>query len=75
MATERVVDLENQRYADVPYLEILPSSTAEEEQARAERAEASLGRLRRRVRGAADDTRLLTRADLKDLLLVLGLNE
>lgn len=75
MATEHVIDLEHQRYADVAYAEILPDSTAAEEQARAERAEASLGRLRRRVRGGAEETRLLTRADLKDLLIVLGLDE
>lgn len=75
MAIERVIDLEHQRYADTSYLEILPTSTAAEEQARAERAEASLGRLRRRVHGTADDTRTLTRADLKDLLTVLRLDE
>jgi hypothetical protein len=73
MATERVIDLANQRYADRPYEGELPASTAAAEQARADRRAAAVARLRKRVREYAGRPRgCLDRSDLTDLLIVLG---
>lgn len=49
MATERVIDLANQRYADRPYEGPLPPSGAAEEQERAERQRAAFLRLQERA--------------------------
>lgn len=67
MATERIVDLENQRYADRPYDGPLPVSGAAEAQARADRQHHALLRLKFRA-ASGDDA-------LADLLTVLGLDE
>lgn len=76
MATERIVDLENQRYADREYEGPLPLSGAAEEAARAERQHAALARLRRRVRELpGKGQHVLTRSDLTDLLIVLGVDD
>jgi hypothetical protein len=75
MATERIVDLENQRYADREYTGTLPLSGAAEAQAQAERQHAALGRLRGRVREPASPRTFLTLSDLTDLLIVLGVND
>lgn len=67
MATERVIDLENQRYADRPYEGPLPLSGTAEAQARAHRQHLALARLKIRAAGGDDA--------LADLLTVLGLDE
>lgn len=74
MATERVIDLEHQRYADREYEGVLPESTAAAEQARAERRAVALSRLRER---AHRDTGALAldKLDLQNLLTALGLDE
>jgi hypothetical protein len=76
MATERVIDLANRRYADVAYEGPVVLSGAAEEQARAERQQLALSRLRKRVR-AKPGTRgvFLGLPDLTDLLIVLGLDD
>jgi hypothetical protein len=76
MATERLIDLENQRYADVTHEGPLPLSGAAEEQRRAERQHEALARLRRRVRELPGQGQmLLTRSDLTDLLIVLAVDD
>ena len=66
MAVERVIDLEHQRYADIPSTsEGLPGRGAEEQQ-QDERRRRALKRLR--VRAGCDFM-------LADLLTVLGLDE
>jgi hypothetical protein len=76
MATERIIDLANQRYADVTYEGPLPVSGAAEEQRRAERQHEALARLRRRVRELPGQGQLfLSRSDLTDLLIVLGVDD
>jgi hypothetical protein len=73
MATERIVDLEHQRYADREYEGQVPESTAAAEQAARERRAAAVARLRRRVRELpGQGVKFLTRSDLTDLLIVLG---
>jgi hypothetical protein len=72
MATERIVDLANQRYADREFEGPLPESTAAAEQAQRQRRETALGRLRRRVREKPSPRTFLTLSDLTDLLIVLG---
>jgi hypothetical protein len=72
MASERVIDLGNKRYADREYTGELPPSTAAAEQAARQRRELALARLRRRVREPPGGQVWLTRSDLLDLLLVLG---
>lgn len=76
MAVERIIDLENQRYADREYEGRLPVSAAPEEAAHAERQHAALARLRTRVHEAAWKPRaVLDRSDLADLLIVMGADE
>ena len=75
MAMERIVDLENQRYADREYAGPLPVSGAAEAQARAEGQHAALAFLRGRVSGANPGPYNLTLADLASLLTLLGLDE
>jgi hypothetical protein len=75
MATERIVDLENQRYADRPYEGPLPASGAAEAQAKGERQQLALGRLRKRVREPPGGQIWLSRSDLLDLLIVLGADD
>jgi hypothetical protein len=72
MAVERIIDLENSRYADREYEGRLPASSAPGEQARRVRREKTLGRLRARARGGGS---WLTSRDLADLLTVLELDE
>jgi hypothetical protein len=75
MPTERVIDLEHQRYADREYMLPLVPSVAAAEQAGRDRREQALARLRKRVRerpGEAGGSLWLDRTDLLDLLLVLG---
>lgn len=68
--TERVIDLENQRYADIIYDGPLQPSLAAEEREHEEARVAALQRLRDRV--ARPGSQLwLTTMDLADLLLVL----
>ena len=75
MASERIIDLENQRYADreVPDAAVIVPDP--EEAARAERQQAALSRLRRRVREKPGPRTFLALADLTDLLIVLGLDD
>lgn len=74
MATEHVIDLEHQRYADREYEGTVPESTAVAEQVRAERRTVALARLRERAHW---DTGALAldKLDLQNLLTVLGLDE
>lgn len=74
MATERIVDLANKRYADRPYEGPLPLSGAAEAEARAAGQHAALARLRERVHETGAP-QYLTRSDLSDLLTLLGLGE
>lgn len=67
MATEHIVDLAGQRYADRPYDGPLPVSGAAEAQARAHRQELALERMRAR---AAQRHELA-----RDILILLGLDE
>jgi hypothetical protein len=67
VATERIIDLEHQRYADREFEGPLPLSGAAEAAARDERQRRALLRLKIRAAGG-DDT-------LADLLTVLGLDE
>jgi hypothetical protein len=76
MATERVIDLEHQRYADREYEGVLPESAAAAEQAARQRQALALARLRRRVRETPGRGQLfLSRSDLTDLLIVLGVDD
>lgn len=75
MATERIVDLENQRYADREYTGSLPLSGSAREAARAAGQHAALAFLHGRVSGADAGPFNLTLADLASLLTVLGLDE
>lgn len=70
MATERIVDLKNNRYADRE-TEIIISASASEENERAAAQLAALARLRERVARHGADI-YLTVQDLADLLLMLG---
>lgn len=73
MAGERVIDLEHQRYADREYAGVQPDSTVAAEEHRRRRRERALARLRRRVREKPGTPGLvLYRADLVDLLILLG---
>lgn len=73
MATEHVIDLEHRRYADREYAGELPASTAAEEQHRKRRRDQARARLRRRVRERPGNGRVvLYRADLVDLLILMG---
>lgn len=74
MATERIIDLENQRFADRPYEGVIIGPDPAE-RAKAERQELALARLRRRVREPLGGTAFLDRSDLLDLLIVLGLDD
>jgi hypothetical protein len=67
MATERIIDLANRRYADRECAEALVLSQAPVEAARARRQELALARLRAR---AADHDELAL-----DVLTLLGLDE
>jgi hypothetical protein len=75
MATEHIVDLEHQRYADREYEGELPESGGAAEQAKAERQGAALTRLRKRVREPPGGQIWLSRSDLLDLLIVLGADD
>jgi hypothetical protein len=76
MATERVIDLEHQRYADREYEGALPESTAADEEARERRREMARSRLRKRVRELPGQGQLfLSRSDLTDLLIVMGADD
>jgi hypothetical protein len=75
MATERIVDLENQRYADREYEGLVPESAAAAEEASRERQALALARLRKRVREPASPRTFLTLSDLTDLLIVLGVDD
>jgi hypothetical protein len=66
MATERVIDLKHQRYADREYAGLLPSSRALAEQEREDRRRRALLRLRLR----AAEVPMVA-----DLLIALGLDE
>jgi len=73
VATERVIDLENCRYADREYAGELPASTAAAEEHRRRRQDEARARLRRRVRERPGQPGLtLYRADLVDLLILIG---
>lgn len=73
MAVERVIDLEQQRYADREYDGELPASTAAEEEHRRRRRDQARARLRRRVRERPGQPGVtLYRADLVDLLILIG---
>jgi hypothetical protein len=73
---ERIVDLENRRYADREYAGELPGSGAAEAQARADRRQQAVTRLRRQVRARPGQRGVfLTLSDLTDLLIVLGLDD
>jgi hypothetical protein len=75
MATERVIDLERQRYADREYEgELPPSHTAEEEYQRARRKRAR-DRLVRRIKEPIGGRASLDRSDLIDLLLLMGVDD
>jgi hypothetical protein len=75
MATERVIDLANQRYADFAYEGPLPESAFVAESAAVQRQQLALSRLRRRVREKPGPRTFLTLSDLTDLLIVLGLDD
>lgn len=75
MATERIVDLANQRFADREYAGPLPVSGSAEEAARIKRQHEALGRLHKRVREPASPRTFLTLSDLTDLLIVLGVDD
>jgi hypothetical protein len=75
MATERVIDLEHQRYADREYEGVLPESTAADEEARERRREMASSRLRKRVREPPGGQIWLSRSDLLDLLIVMGVDD
>ena len=73
MATERVIDLENCRYDDREFAGEQPASLAAEEEHRRRRRDRALARLRRRVRERPGSQRaVLYRADLVDLLILMG---
>lgn len=73
MAVERVIDLENHRYADREYAGEIPAGPQDrDEQARAEYRACALAGLRAR---ACVDGALLTTGDLRDLLIVMGADE
>lgn len=73
MVTERVIDLAHQRYADREYAGELPQSTAGEDQHRRRRRDLARARLLRRVRERPGSARVgLYRADLVDLLILMG---
>jgi hypothetical protein len=73
MATERVIDLEHQRYADREYEGELPASLVPGEEHRRRRRDQARARLRRRVRERPGTPGLvLYRADLVDLLILIG---
>lgn len=70
MATERIIDLANQRYADRPYEGPLPVAAWPEERERQLRQENALELLKLRLLGSGPD--LLDRTDLRNILTVLG---
>jgi len=73
VATERVIDLELQRYADREYDGELPQSMVAEEEHRRRRRDRARARLHRRVRERPGSQRVgLYRADLVDLLILMG---
>jgi hypothetical protein len=74
MATERVIDLEHQRYADREYEgELAPSAVAAAEAAKAEQQHRALVRLR--AVASSSGAHPVTTVQLADLLTVLGLDE
>jgi hypothetical protein len=75
VATEHVIDLEHQRYADREYAGSLPESTAAAELAREKPQREALARLRCRMTDLACRPLHLDTSDLADLLILLGLNE
>jgi hypothetical protein len=75
MATEHIVDLEHQRYADREYEGPLPENTGAAEQAKAERQALAVARLRKRVREPPGGQIWLSRSDLLDLLIVMGADD
>lgn len=75
MATERVIDLEHSRYCDRPYEGALPESAAAAEQERALCRERAVSRLRAVASDRRNDGAAITGAQLRDLLLALGLDE
>lgn len=73
MATERIIDLAGCRYADREWQGPLPEPDASGETGAARRRREATARLRRRVREQISVPRpYLDRADLVDLLLVMG---
>lgn len=76
MATERVIDLENSRYADREYAGALPESTARAEEWERDRVARARARLCRRVKEKPGTGLMhLDRSDLLDLLLLLGVHD
>jgi hypothetical protein len=76
VAVERVIDLAGKRYADREYEGDLPEPDASGEAGTERRRAEALARLRRRVREQITIPRpYLDRADLVDLLLVLGVSD
>lgn len=76
MATERVVDLENRRYADREYDGTPPDSTAGAEEWERRRTEQARARLVKRIKEKPGTGRMyLDRSDLLDLLLLLGVHD
>jgi hypothetical protein len=75
VATERVIDLQGQRYADREYEGPLPPSAGESEAyARARRGRAR-DRLVRRIKEPIGGRSSLDRSDLIDLLLLMGVDD
>lgn len=72
MARELVIDLEQQRYADREYEGELPLSVVAEEEHQRTRRDRARERLRRRVRERGAPGGMLYRADLVDLLILIG---
>lgn len=72
MATERVIDLTHQRYADREYTGPRPERDASGDSSREHRRARARGRLLGRVRQMDTPRRHLDRTDLLDLLILLG---
>lgn len=70
MATERVIDLANQRYCDREFEGVIPPSTAAAEERVRRSKELALERMRARVAQDDDQSELAL-----DVLILLGLNE
>lgn len=76
MATEHIVDLGNQRYADREYEGALPESGARAEEWERKRLARARARLCGRVKEKPGTGLMyLDRSDLLDLLLLLGVHD